>query len=88
MTGLNIRDEPPIHESLPCRFPGRIDDAIVMNFCILYAKQFIYLEKIKDNKEKNALTIVFLDYLSQFEYKIKNRRNYVFTEIKVSSSTS
>ncbi len=35
------------------------DDEIVINYCILYAKQFIYLEKRKDNKEQNALNTDF-----------------------------
>ncbi len=35
---LNIRDESHIHESILFGFPGRSDDAIVINYCILYAK--------------------------------------------------
>ncbi len=38
MTALNIRDESHIHESILFGFPGRSDDAIVINYCI-------YLEK-------------------------------------------
>ncbi len=55
MTELNIHDEPHIQESILFGFPGRRDDAIVINYCILYAIQFIYLEKGKDNMEQNAL---------------------------------
>ncbi len=47
MTELNVWDE---QESILFGFSGRSDDTIVINYCILYAKQFIYLEKIKDNK--------------------------------------
>ncbi len=64
MSGLNIRDEPHIQG-----FPGRSDDVIVIDYCILYAKQSIYLQK--DNKEQNALNIDFLSYLSQLKYKLK-----------------
>ncbi len=38
MTGLNIRDESHMHESILFGFPGRSDDAIVINYCKLYAK--------------------------------------------------
>ncbi len=38
MTGFNIRNESNIHESILFGFPGRSDDAIVINYCILYAK--------------------------------------------------
>ncbi len=41
MTGLNIRDELHIHESILFGFPGRNDDAIVINYYILYAKSGI-----------------------------------------------
>ncbi len=52
MTGLNIKDESHIHESILFGFPGRSDDAIVINYCILYAKHYIYVEKLKENKNK------------------------------------
>ncbi len=42
-TGLNITDESHIHESIRFGYPGRSDDAIVINYCILYAKHYIYL---------------------------------------------
>ncbi len=38
MTGLNVRGEPHIHESILCVFPVISDDAIVINYCMLYAK--------------------------------------------------
>ncbi len=52
MTGLNIRDESHIHESILFGFPGRSDDAIVINYCILYAKHYIYLENLKKKRTK------------------------------------
>ncbi len=71
MTGLNIPDEPHPQEPILFGFTGRRDDTIVINYCILYAKQFIYLEKPKDNKEQNALNIVLWGYISQLKCKLK-----------------
>ncbi len=42
ITSFNIRKEENIHESI--LFESS-DNAIVINYCILYAKQYIYLEK-------------------------------------------
>ncbi len=70
MTGLNIRDESYIHESILFGFPGR-SDAIVINYCILYAKHYIYLEKLKENKNQNTLNIDFLGYVSKLKYILK-----------------
>ncbi len=69
---------PHIQESILLGFPGRSNDAIVINYCILYAKQFIYQENLKENKEQNALNIDFLGYLSQFKYKLKIETNICF----------
>ncbi len=68
MTGLNIRDESHIHESILFGFPGRSDDAIVINYCILYAKHYIYIEKLKENKNQNTFNIDFLGYLFKLKY--------------------
>ncbi len=59
MSGLNIRDESHIHESIRFGFPGRSDDAIAKNYSILYAKQYIYLENFEENKNQNTLSIDF-----------------------------
>ncbi len=57
-------------------FPERSDDAIVINYCILYAKHYTYLEKLKENKNQNTLNIDFLGYLSKLKYiYIKNRKS-------------
>ncbi len=42
-TGFNIREEDNIHESILFGVPWSSDDTIVINYCILYAKQHIYL---------------------------------------------
>ncbi len=54
MTGFNIREKNYIHESILFRFPGGSDDAIVIHYCILYAKYYVYSEQLKDeNKNVN-----------------------------------
>ncbi len=88
MTHLNKRHESHIHESILFGFPGRSDDAIVINYCILYAKHYIYVEKLKENKNQKTLNIDFLDYLSKLKYILKIGKTYVFTVIKVSSLIS
>ncbi len=60
-----------IHKSILFGLPGRSDDAIVINYCILYAKQYIYLEKRKENKNQNTVNIDFLGYLSMLKYILK-----------------
>ncbi len=52
-------------------FPGISDDAIVINYCVLYAKHYIYLEKLKENKNQNPFNIDFLGYLSKLKYILK-----------------
>ncbi len=47
MTGFNIRKETHIHETILFRFPGGSDDAIIVKYYMLYAKHYIYLEKLK-----------------------------------------
>ncbi len=88
MTGINICDEPRIQESILLGFPGRSDNSIFINYCILYVKQFIYLERFKDSKEQNVLNRDFWGYLSQLKYQLKIEKKHVFAEIKISSSTS
>ncbi len=56
MTDFNIREESYIHESILFRFPGSCDDVIAIKYCILYAKHYIYLEKVKEENKKENLT--------------------------------
>ncbi len=65
LTGFNMRDYPHIHESILFGFPGHSNDAIAINYCILYAKHFIYREKLD---YQNMITIDFLSYLSHLKY--------------------
>ncbi len=52
MTGFNFREENHIHESILFGFPRSSDDSIVINYCILYGKYYIYLEKRKEETKK------------------------------------
>ncbi len=53
-TGFNLSEEDYIHEYILFGFPGKSDNTIVANYCILYAQQYIYLENLKNkNKNKN-----------------------------------
>ncbi len=72
LTGFNIRDYPHIHESILFAFPGHNDDAIAINYCILYAKHFIYRKKLNN---QNMLTIDHLLYLSHLKYILKIEKN-------------
>ncbi len=55
MTSFNIREESYIHESTLFGFPGSSDDVIAINYCMLYAKFYIYLEKLKEENKKENL---------------------------------
>ncbi len=63
-----MRDYPYIHESILFGFPWDSDDAFTINYYILYAKHFIYREKLNN---QNMLTIDFLSYLSHLKYILK-----------------
>ncbi len=52
ITGFNLREEDYIYEYILFGFPRKSDNTIVANCCILHAKQYIYLEKLK-NKNTN-----------------------------------
>ncbi len=80
MTGFNTRDESHIHESIRFGFPGRSNNDIVINYCILYAKHYIYLEKLKENKNQNTLNIDCLGYLSKFKYILKIDKKLMYSQ--------
>ncbi len=46
LTGFNIREANHIHESILFGFPMGSDGVIVINHSMLYAKYYIYLEKL------------------------------------------
>ncbi len=53
---FNIREESYIYESILFGFPWSSDDAIAINVCILHAKHYIYLEKLREENKKENLT--------------------------------
>ncbi len=59
LTNFNIRQQDDIIECIIFGFPGNTNNIIIMNYCIIYAKHFIYQKKI--NNDNN---IDFLSYLS------------------------
>ncbi len=69
-----------LYISISLAFPGKSDDAIVINYCILYAKQYIYLEKLRENKNQNTLNIDFLSYLSQLKYILKIEKKHMYSQ--------
>ncbi len=50
-------------------FTEKSDNTIVANYCILYAKQYTYLEKLK-TKNTN-FNVDFLGYVSHLKYILK-----------------
>ncbi len=44
------------------------ENTIVTNYCILYAKQYIYLKKLKDKNKCTTFNIDFLGYMSPLKH--------------------
>ncbi len=63
--------EENIHESILFVFPESTRNAIVINHCIPYAKQYIYLEKLNDKNNKQNFNVDFLSYLSHLKNTLK-----------------
>ncbi len=78
-----IWEESYIHESILFGFPGSSDNAVAINYYILYAKHYIYLEKLKEENKKREFNIDFLGYLCHLKYIFKieksicNRKNQI-----------
>ncbi len=48
----------------------------IINYCILYAKYYIYVEKLKYNNVKNnSFNLDFLSYLCQLKYNLTMETN-------------
>ncbi len=75
MAGFNIREESYIHESILFGFPGSSDDVIAINYCILFTKHYIYLEKLKEKKKKKKFNVDLMWYICCVKYilKIENK---------------
>ncbi len=52
-------------------FPEGSDNAIVINYCIIYAKQYIYLDKLNDKTNKQNFNVDVLSYLSHLKNTLK-----------------
>ncbi len=68
---------------------GSSDDVIVINYCMLYAKHYIYLEKLKDENTKSGFNIDFTctisnTYILQIEKNICTQKNQIakFNKLK------
>ncbi len=62
MTGFNIREENHIHKYIHFGFAGNSNNAIVINYCILHAKYYVYVE-IPENKNEKSFNVDFFGYL-------------------------
>ncbi len=81
MTGFNIREESYTHESILFGFPVSNDDAIAINYSILYSKYYIYFKKLKEENKKREFNVdcpgylCYLKYILKIEKSIFNRKN-------------
>ncbi len=77
ITGFNIKEDNI--DNILIGFPGGCDGAIVINYCILYAKQHIDLEKI----ERQNFNVDFLGYAVSAQIPIiYGKRAYAFKKSK------
>ncbi len=75
MTGFNMREESYIHESILFGFPVSSDDVIVINYCMVYAKYYIYLKNLKEETKKREFNVEFHGYLCYLKYILKIEKN-------------
>ncbi len=64
-----------IYESILFGFLGDSDNTIITNYCILYDKQYIYLEKLKDKNKWTSFNVDFLGYLAHLKHVLKIEEN-------------
>ncbi len=84
----NLREEDYIYEYILFGFPGKSDDTIVANYYIVYAKPYIYLEKLKNKNKNTIFNVYILGYLSHLKYILKmeesiciqNNQNLMFNK--------
>ncbi len=70
--------EENIHESILFGFFESSDNAIVINYCILYAKQYIYLEKLNDQKKLKKIQCRLFELPVQPPKYTKNRKKHMY----------
>ncbi len=75
ITDFNIGEEQYIYESILFGFPGDSDNTIVTNYSILYAKQYIYFEKLTDKNKWTSFNVDFLGFLSHLKHVLKLEEN-------------
>ncbi len=67
MTNFDMTIVEHIHESILFGFPG----TIVINYCVLHAKQYIHLEKLKNQDKNKNVNIDCLGYMFYLKYTLK-----------------
>ncbi len=80
---FNIRKEDHIHELILFGFLGTHDDSIAINYCILYAKHYIYLEKLNDKTRKLDFNVDFLLYLCYLKRTLKIEQNICYKKYQI-----
>ncbi len=88
ITGFNLGEEQYIYEPILFGFPGDSNNTIVTNYCILYAKQYMYLEKLKDKNKCTSFNVEFLEYLSHLKHVLKIEENICSKNNENSSLTN
>ncbi len=73
LSGILIKDRQVIEECILFGFPSDSDIMQVPNFCILYAKYYIYIQCLFNN---NTLDLIWLTDPTQAS--ITNRRKYMY----------
>ena len=71
-SGVSIQDESEIEECILFGFPTEIDIINVLNFIVLHAKYYVYIQRLyNDNK------IDFFEFLIVLKYKLKQKRYFL-----------
>ncbi len=78
MTGFNIKEENHIHESILFRHSANSKDVILINYCILYAKHYMYLVKLNEEQKTNVFNVDLLGYLCHIMYTLKIETTYLY----------
>ncbi len=65
-----------LNECIFFGFPGDSDVIEVLNYCVLYAKYYIYIQSLYNNKKLDIFAYMYqLNYAMQIEDKICKRQN-------------
>ncbi len=83
LTNFNIRECEDIIECILFGFPGNKNNIIIIIFCIMYAKYYIYQKNIKNHNNIEFLTYLSLlkrQLLIEREICIAQNQEYKFTK--------